>query len=213
MRTRIKICGITTPEDGREVADAGADAVGLVFYSASPRAVDLAQARAIRAVLPPFVTVVGLFVDAAVAFIEQICSGVRLDCLQFHGNESPQDCERYGLPYIKAARVREGFDLVQFAQHYEKAQGVLVDAYVPGIPGGTGQTLDWARLPHGLGKPLILSGGLNAQNVAAAIHQVQPWAVDVSTGVEREPGRKDRMRVRRFLAVVAETQRRDGESG
>lgn len=213
MRTRVKICGLTTPEDAREVVDAGVDAVGLVFYAGSPRAVDLPTAQAIRAVIPPFVTVVGLFVNAAPADVERISQGVALDCLQFHGEETPEDCSRYGLPFIKVARVRDGFDLVQFALKYEKAQGVLVDAYVPGVPGGTGQTFNWAHLPAHFPCPLVLSGGLTAHNVGDAIHQVRPWAVDVSSGVEREPGRKDRMRVRRFLAAVAEAQRRDGESG
>jgi phosphoribosylanthranilate isomerase (EC 5.3.1.24) len=213
MRTRVKVCGLTTVEDAREVAQAGVDALGLVFYAASPRAVTLPVAQAIRAVVPPFVTLVGLFVNHEPEEVERICQGVALDCLQFHGDESPADCDRYGLPFIKAARVQEGFDLVQFALKYEKAQGILVDAYVPGVPGGTGQTFDWGYLPTHSPYPVVVSGGLTAHNVGEAICQVHPWAVDVSSGVEREPGRKDRMRVRRFLAAVAEAQRRDGENG
>ena len=213
MRTRVKVCGLTTPEDALDVAEAGADALGLVFYAPSPRAVDLARAQAIRAVVPPFVTVVGLFVNALPDEVERICRGVALDCLQFHGDETPAECARFGLPFIKAARIRQGFDLVQFASDYDKAQGILVDAYVPGTPGGTGKTFDWAMLPVNLPCPVVLSGGLTLSNVAGAIRQVSPWAVDVSSGVEREPGRKDRMRVRRFLMAVADVQRRDGESG
>ncbi len=211
MRTRVKVCGLTSVEDALEVAAAGVDAVGLVFYPPSSRAVGLEQAQAIRAALPPFVSVVGLFVDAARDVIEQTLAAVSLDCLQFHGEERPLDCVGYGMPYIKAVRVQEGFDLIQFAARHEKAQGILVDAYVPGLPGGTGQTFDWAVLPRRLPCPLVLSGGLTAHNVGEAIRTVHPWAVDVSSGVERAPGRKDHLRVQHFLEAVAKADGFDRE--
>ncbi len=202
MRTRVKICGITRPEDGQAAAVAGADAIGLVFHEASPRAVTPEVAAEIVAVLPPFVTVVGLFVDAAAARIESVLSRVRLDCLQFHGDESPADCERFPVPYIKVARVRPGFDLVQYAVGYRHARAMLVDAYVPGLPGGTGRTFDWDLLPARLPLPLVLSGGLSPANVALAVRGVRPWAVDVSSGVERAPGLKDGLKVRQFIEEV-----------
>ena len=202
MRTRVKICGITRPEDARAAALAGADAIGLVFHDASPRALDAGRAAEIVAALPPFVSVVGLFVDAPAARIESVLSQVRLDCLQFHGNESPADCERFPLPYIKVARVRPGFDLIQYAVGYRHARAMLVDAYVPGQPGGTGRTFDWGLLPESLPLPLILSGGLVPANVASAIRAVHPWAVDVSSGVESAPGLKDAEKVRQFIEEV-----------
>lgn len=211
MRTRVKVCGLTTVEDALEVAAVGVDAVGLVFYPPSVRALGLDRAQAIRAALPPFVSVVGLFVDASRDTIEQTLAAVSLDCLQFHGEESAQDCGGYGVPYIKAARVHEGFDLVQFAACHEKAQGILVDAFVPGIPGGTGQTFDWSVLPRQLPCPLVLSGGLTDHNVGEAVRTVHPWAVDVSSGVERAPGRKDRLRVQNFLEAVAKADGFDRE--
>ncbi|WP_297486512.1 phosphoribosylanthranilate isomerase [Ferrovum sp.] len=211
MRTRVKVCGLTTVEDALEVAAAGVDAVGLVFYPPSVRALGLEQAQAIRAALPPFVSVVGLFVDASRDTIERTLAAVSLDCLQFHGDETALDCVGYGVPYIKAARVHEGFDLVQFAARHETAQGILVDAFVPGLPGGTGQTFDWAVLPRRLPCPLVLSGGLTAHNVGEAVRTVHPWAVDVSSGVERTPGRKDRLRVQHFLEAVAKADGFDRE--
>lgn len=202
MRTRVKICGITRPEDARAAALAGADAIGLVFHDASPRAVGAGRAADIVAALPPFVSVVGLFVDAPAARIESVLSQVRLDCLQFHGNESPAECERFPLPYIKVARIRAGFDLIQYAVGYRHARAILVDAYVPGQPGGTGRTFDWGLLPESLPLPLILSGGLAPENVASAVRAVRPWAVDVSSGVESAPGHKDAGKVLQFIEEV-----------
>ncbi|MDE2341803.1 MAG: phosphoribosylanthranilate isomerase [Betaproteobacteria bacterium] len=199
MRTRIKICGITRPEEARAAALAGADAIGLVFHPASPRALEVEQAAEIVASLPPFVSAVGLFVDAPAARIQSVLSQVRLDCLQFHGNEAPADCERFEVPYIKVARIRAGFDLIQYAVGYRHARAILVDAYVPGQPGGTGRTFDWGLLPESLPLPLILSGGLAPDNVALAVRTVHPWAVDVSSGVESAPGRKDPEKVLQFI--------------
>ncbi len=202
MRTRIKVCGLTTPADAQAVVATGVDAVGLVFYAPSPRAVTVAQAQAICRSLPPFVSVVGLFVNETREMIEGVLESVPLSCLQFHGDESPENCDGYGIPFLKAARVQTGLDLVQFAARYDNAQGVLVDAFVPGVPGGTGQTFDWSLVPTKWACPWVLSGGLTGENVAAAVRQLRPWAVDVSSGVEEAPGRKSLGAVERFVAAV-----------
>ncbi len=202
MRTRIKICGITRVDDALQAAHAGADALGLVFHEPSPRAIALEVAAEIVAAIPAFVTTVGLFVDASPARVEQVLSRVNLDCLQFHGHETSAECERYGMSYIKVARVRQGFDLVQYAVGYQRARALLVDAYVEGIPGGTGKTFDWAQLPDALPLPLVLSGGLTPENVGLAVRSVRPWAVDVSSGVERAPGLKAADKVLQFIEGV-----------
>jgi phosphoribosylanthranilate isomerase len=199
---RSKICGITRIEDALSAAEAGADAIGLVFYAKSPRAVSVQQARAIIAVLPPFVTTVGLFVDADRQELDEILAAVPLDLLQFHGDESPAFCEALQRPYIKALRVKPGDDLVARVAAYGQASGVLLDTYVPGIPGGTGEAFDWSLVPQGLSKPIILAGGLVAENVAAAIRQVRPYAVDVSGGVEARKGIKDAEKIRAFMRAV-----------
>ena len=202
MPTRIKICGITRPKDARQVIEAGADALGMVFHAPSPRAVTPELAAEIVAGLPPFVSVVGLFVNADSRLIESVLSRVSLDYLQFHGDELPADCDRYQIPYIKVARIRPGFDLVQYAVRYRHARALLVDAYVPGLPGGTGRVFDWAQLPDKLSLPLILSGGLTPENVGLAIRTVKPWAVDVSSGVESALGLKDARKVLQFIQGV-----------
>jgi phosphoribosylanthranilate isomerase len=202
MRTRIKICGITRVEDALSAARLGADAIGLVFYPASPRAVDVRQARAIVAALPPFVSVVGLFVDAGRDAVEQVVSRVGVDLLQFHGNETAADCEGFGKPYLKAVRMRDGLDPVEAAQRYPDAAGLLLDSYVPGTPGGTGRTFDWSAIPADLPLPLVLAGGLTVDNVASAVTQVQPFAVDVSGGVEAAKGIKDAKKMAAFIANV-----------
>lgn len=189
MRTRVKICGITRVEDGIAAADAGADAIGLVFWSGSPRHVETDRARAIAAALPAFVSVVGLFVDPEPGLVRAALGALPLDVLQFHGAEAPALCASFGLPYIKAVPVRAEVDLLQYSARYPAARGLLFDAFEPGgMPGGTGITFDWASLPQPLIDPmsrrLILSGGLTAQNVAAAVRRLHPWAVDVSSGVE-----------------------------
>lgn len=199
---RSKICGITRVEDALVAAAQGADALGLVFYAASPRAVDVEQARAILAALPPFVTSVGLFVDASRAEIEAVLEQVPLDLLQFHGDESPSDCEGFARPYIKALRVRAGVSIEEQCERYCGAAGILLDSYVPGVPGGTGESFDWSLIPSGLGKPVILAGGLDAGNVGEAIARVRPYAVDVSGGVERAKGVKDAQKVAAFLREV-----------
>ncbi len=202
MRTRVKICGFTRPDDALEAARLGVDAVGLVFYGRSPRHVDIDRAREIALALPAFVTTVGLFVDAAPAQIEAVLARVPLGLLQFHGDESPADCERYGLPFIKAVRMAEGVDLQREAERFQAACGLLLDAWHPAVPGGTGERFDWDRIPGGLPLPVILAGGLTPDNVAAAIRQVRPWAVDVSSGVESAKGIKDPAKMAAFLREV-----------
>lgn len=205
---RVKICGITRTEDARAAAMNGADAIGLVFYAKSPRHVSVEQAARLVAVLPPFVTVVGLFVDAEAEFVRAVLASVSLDVLQFHGDESPEYCEQFHKPYLKAIRVKAGVDLLQCASNFHTAQGLLLDAHVEGIPGGTGAVFDWKLIPEQLPLPLILSGGLDAENVAAAISQVKPYAVDVSSGVEAAKGIyalkgiKDAAKIARFMNEV-----------
>lgn len=203
MTTRIKICGITRIEDLISVAQAGADAIGLVFYPPSPRNVSIQQAVELLAHLPPFVTVVGLFVNASADTVREVMVRVNLDVLQFHGDESPDYCAQFGKPYLKAIRVKAGVDLPHCAARYASAQGLLLDAYVEGIHGGTGASFDWALIPKDLPLPVILSGGLDPQNVAAAIRQVQPYAVDVSSGVEAAKGVKDAEKVVGFMRAVS----------
>ena len=199
---RSKICGITRIEDALAAAEAGADAIGFVFYAKSPRAVDVRQARAIIAELPPFVTTVGLFVNASRCELNEILEVVPLDLLQFHGDETPQDCEGYHRPWIKALRVRPGDDLEAACQLYAGARGILLDTYVPGVLGGTGEAFDWSLVPARLGKPIILAGGLSADNVGQAIARVKPYAVDVSGGVEQAKGIKDAAKIEAFMRAV-----------
>jgi len=203
--TRIKICGITRAEDAQVAAHSGADAIGLVFYGHSPRHVNIAQAKMLAKALPPFVTVVGLFVDAEVTFVREVLANVPLDLLQFHGDESPEYCAQFNKPYLKAIRVKAGVDLLQCASDFRSAKGLLLDAHVEGVPGGTGTSFDWALIPRKLPLPVILSGGLDAENVAAAIKQVRPFAVDVSSGVEACKGIKDAAKIAMFINEVKKT--------
>ncbi|MDD5300507.1 MAG: phosphoribosylanthranilate isomerase [Gallionella sp.] len=200
--TRIKICGITRVEDVLAAANSGADAIGLVFYERSPRHVGIAQAAQLAAALPPFVSVVGLFVDADAAFVREVLAQVPLDMLQFHGDETPEYCAQFTRPYLKAIRVKAGVDLLQCAARFRSARGLLLDAHVEGVPGGTGTAFDWTLIPRQLPLPVILSGGLDAGNVAAAIKQVRPYAVDVSSGVEASKGIKDAAKVAAFINEV-----------
>lgn len=186
--TRIKICGITRVEDALIAARYGADAIGLVFYQKSPRHVTLQKAVELVASLPPFVSVTGLFVDAEASFVRETLAQVPLDLLQFHGDETPEYCVQFFKPYLKAIRVKAGVNLLQCALHFHTAKGMLLDAHVEGIPGGTGTAFDWSMIPLQLPLPVILSGGLDAENVAAAIKRVSPYAVDVSSGVEATKG-------------------------
>lgn len=208
---RSKICGITRIEDALAAVEAGADAIGLVFYAKSPRAVSIEQAAAILRALPPFVTTVGLFVDMPRDELQHLLQRLPLDLLQFHGDESPADCEGYGRPYIKALRVRPGEDVSAAMAPYEGARGILLDTFVDGVPGGTGASFDWSLVPEDAGKPVILAGGLDAGNVAAAIRQVRPYAVDVSGGVEASKGIKDAGKIRAFMQAV-QGVRCDGDS-
>ncbi|MDB6447026.1 MULTISPECIES: phosphoribosylanthranilate isomerase [Pseudomonas] len=203
---RSKICGITRVEDALAAVEAGADAIGLVFYARSPRAVTVQQARAIIRALPPFVTPVGLFVNASRCELGEILDAVPLALLQFHGDETPEDCEGWNLPYIKALRVKAGDDIAAGCEAFAGASGILLDTYVEGVPGGTGEAFDWSLVPRGLSKPIILAGGLTAENVAEAIRQVRPYAVDVSGGVEQAKGIKDPARIRAFMAAVHSSQ-------
>jgi phosphoribosylanthranilate isomerase len=202
MVTRIKICGITRVEDVLAAARSGADAIGLVFYERSPRHVSITQAAQLAAALPPFVSMVGLFVNAEAAFVREVLASVPLDLLQFHGDESPEYCAQFAKPYLKAIRVKAGVDLLQCASDFRSARGLLLDAHVEGIPGGTGTAFDWALIPKQLLLPLILSGGLDAQNIAAAIKQARPYAVDVSSGVEASKGIKDAAKIAAFINEV-----------
>ncbi|AOX99195.1 phosphoribosylanthranilate isomerase [Jeongeupia sp. USM3] len=202
MIPRIKICGLRDVATAVETARLGADAIGLVFYAPSPRSVSAETAATITAALPAFVTSVGLFVDAEPAFVRNVLAQAPLDLLQFHGDEAPEYCRSFGRPYIKALRVKPDTDLVECARRYHDARGLLVDAYVPGVPGGTGEAFDWKVLPDDLPLPLILSGGLHPGNVAQAVRQVRPWALDVSSGVERSKGEKDLARVAAFVEAV-----------
>ncbi|PRP70284.1 N-(5'-phosphoribosyl)anthranilate isomerase [Chromobacterium amazonense] len=197
---RIKICGITQPEHGAEAARLGADAIGLVFYDKSPRNVSIEQARAVIAALPPFVSVVALFVNPAREWVEQVLSACAVDVLQFHGEESAEFCRSFRRPYLKAVRVKPGVDLRQWAAAYPDARGLLTDAFVEGAHGGTGATFDWALLPDDLPLPLILSGGLDEHNIEEAVRRVKPAAVDVSSGVEAAKGIKDAARMAAFIS-------------
>jgi phosphoribosylanthranilate isomerase len=201
-RTRIKICGITREQDVQAVARSGADALGFVFYEKSPRHVTVQQAVAMAKIIPPFVTLAGLFVNPAENEVRNVLKQVPLDVLQFHGEEPPEFCAQFGRPYLKAIRVKAGVDLVQCAARYSSAQGLLLDAFIEGIQGGTGESFDWALIPHDLPLPVILSGGLHAGNVAAAIEQVRPFAVDVSSGVESAKGIKNAAKVAEFIKEV-----------
>ena len=202
MPTRIKICGITRPEDALRAAELGADAIGLIFFAGSARHVTAARALEVIARLPPFVTTVGLFVDAPRAEVDAVLSAVPLDLLQFHGDETPAYCESFDRPYIKAIAAAPGVDLLQSAGFHARARALLVDAYVPGVAGGTGVQADWAAIPRNLPIPVVLAGGLHAGNVSEAIRTVQPWAVDVASGVESSPGVKDPEKVRDFIAAA-----------
>ncbi|MHB0982781.1 MAG: phosphoribosylanthranilate isomerase [Thiobacillus sp.] len=204
MAVRVKICGITRLQDLHAACDAGADALGFVFYEKSPRHVSIAAAAALLRELPPFVQSVGLFVNAEPAFIEAVLQAVPLDLLQFHGDETPADCARFGRPFIKAERVNRESDLLKCAADFDTARGLLLDAWVPGMPGGTGERFDWSLIPSDLPKPVILSGGLTPDNVAEAVRRVRPWAVDVSSGVEVTKGIKDAYLIAQFIAKAKE---------
>jgi phosphoribosylanthranilate isomerase len=199
VRTRIKICGITNLDDATVAIEAGADAIGLVFYEKSPRYVAINTAAYIINNSSPFINFVGLFVDADESYIKKVLDRVAIDTLQFHGKESEQACAKYNRPYIKAIRMSEDINLSEQCEIYGSASGMLLDTYVKGVPGGTGETFDWDNIPNVLSKPIILAGGLDETNVKNAISQVKPYAVDVSGGVESEKGIKDPDKIKNFI--------------
>lgn len=201
MRTRVKICGITRPEHALAAAQAGADAIGLVFYPPSPRFLSVERAREIAGALPPFVQAVALFVNADAAQVAQVIGRVHPAALQFHGEETPEFCGQFGLPYIKACRVAPGVDLLEYLRPFGGASGWLLDAHVEEY-GGVGASFDWSRVPAQMARPLVLSGGLTRDNVGAAVRRVRPWAVDVSSGVESAKGIKDAAKIAAFIAEV-----------
>lgn len=202
MATAVKICGITRVGDALAAASAGAHAVGLIFYGASPRNISVQDARQIVQALPPFVTPVALFVNPATELVRDVVAQVRPQLLQFHGEEAPEFCTQFGLPYIKAVRVGPGVDLLQYAGRYAHAKGLLLDALVDGSHGGTGAAFDWNLIPAAFPLPLILAGGLSPDNVGEAVRRVRPWAVDVSSGVEAAKGIKDAARIVAFIRGV-----------
>jgi len=201
MRTRVKICGITRRQDAEIAIEMGADAIGLVFYEPSPRAVTISQAQDIIASLPPFVTVVGLFVNAEEQFVQRCLAALEINVLQFHGDETAAYCEQFNRPYFKAIRMQQGVDLNALAEQYPSATALLVDSFQKGVPGGTGKTFDWS-LVESIDKPIILAGGLNTANVRTAIEKVKPYAVDVSGGVEQQKGIKDPEKIYAFMQEV-----------
>lgn len=201
-RTRVKICGITRPDDAIAAARLGVDAIGLVFYAKSPRHVELAQARQICQSLPAFVTSVALFLNPEQAQVQQVIDELNIDLLQFHGTESAEFCASFARPYIKALGVEGEHHLLQLVGEYSQAHGVLLDSHVQGAAGGTGKTFDWSLIPAALREKIILAGGLNADNVARAIAQVRPYGVDLSSGVEASPGIKDIQLMTRLMQQI-----------
>ncbi|CAH9018745.1 phosphoribosylanthranilate isomerase [Candidatus Nitrosacidococcus sp. I8] len=208
MRTRVKFCGITHREDALAAIHHGADAIGLVFYPKSPRFVTISQAIEITQTLPPFISIVGLFVNAQEQEIKDVLHAVPIDTIQFHGDESPAQCNCYNKPYIKAISMKEGISLPQMAETYQEAAALLLDTYQQGTPGGTGQTFNWDKIPLDLTKEIILAGGLTPENVAQGIRQVKPYGVDVSGGIERSKGIKDTVKMAAFMKGVANADSR-----
>lgn len=202
MRTRVKICGITSPGDALAAARLGADAIGLVFYGPSPRNLTIVRAAEIAAATPPFVARVALFVNPAAAVVREVLGACQIELLQFHGEEAPAFCRQFGMPYLKALRIRPGLDLLESLSPYDDAAGWLLDAYRADFYGGTGEAFDWDVIPAGLARPVVLSGGLTAANVGEAIGRVRPWAVDVSSGVEAAKGIKDADKIAAFIEGV-----------
>ena len=207
MRTRVKICGFTQAKDAVAAANLGVDAIGLVFYPPSPRHVSIEQAKEIVAALPAFVTVVALFVDEQESQIREVLSHVSIDCIQFHGDESAVACRVYNKPYMKAIRMKPGLDIMEIAAQYNDATALLLDAYHPGIKGGSGSRFDWDLIPEQCSLPVILAGGLQVDNVKQAIESVKPYALDVSSGVEAEKGVKDVAKMTAFIQQINEGDR------
>ena len=206
MSVRIKVCGITRSEDALSAIELGADALGFVFWPKSSRSVTPDIVCQIESTLPPFINKVGVYVDPTADWVAETSAAGCLSLLQFHGDESPDFCDQFSLPYIKAIRVKDGIDLLQCAIRYRNARGLLLDTYTAGMPGGTGHVFDWALVPQDLPLPVILSGGLNPNNVASAIKQTRPWAVDVSSGVEATKGIKDKIKIAAFMQGVKDSE-------
>ena len=202
QRTKIKICGLTNPEDILAVQQQGVDAIGLVFYPPSPRAVTIAEAEKLAQVISPFTTLVGLFVNPDVAFVEEAIQAAGLQLLQFHGDESAEFCEQFSVPYIKAVRVKPDTNFDVLHEHYKSARGLLLDAYKKGVPGGTGEVFNWDLIPQKYRHGIILAGGLNPDNIVAAVEAIHPYAIDVSGGVESEPGKKSTALVSQLVGLV-----------
>jgi len=207
MRTRVKICGFTQAKDAVVAANLGVDAIGLVFYPPSPRYVSIEQAKEIVEALPAFVTVVALFVDEQESQIREVLSHVSIDCIQFHGDESAAACRAYNKPYMKAIRMKPGLDISEIARQYNDATALLLDAYHPGIKGGSGSQFDWDLIPEDCSLPVVLAGGLQLDNVRQAIQSVKPYALDVSSGVEAEKGVKDVAKMTAFIQQINEGDR------
>lgn len=205
--TRVKICGIGEPAHARVAAEAGADAIGLVFWKPSPRFLSAERAAEIAAALPPYVTTVALFVNEQREEIERVLKVVPIDLLQFQGDEPPDFCASFGRPFVRAVRMEQGVDLIEYARRFSAARALLLDAHVPGVPGGTGRTFDWTAIPRDLPIPIVLSGGLDASNVGTAIRAVRPWGVDVSSGVESSRGVKDPKKIVEFIRKVRDEDR------
>lgn len=205
MSIRVKVCGITRCKDARAAVQLGADAIGFVFWPQSTRYIDPDSARQIAANIPAFICTVGVYVDPDIAWVEKTIQIVKLGLLQFHGNETPEFCNQFSVPYVKAIRVKQDTDLLQYAKRYDTAKGLLLDTYAADIPGGTGHAFDWQLIPSYLPVPLILAGGLNPMNIAMAIKQIQPWGVDVSSGVETAIGIKDEKKIFAFMQGVKQS--------
>ena len=202
MSTAVKICGITRLEDALAAARVGAHAIGLVFYATSPRYIAPVKAGEIIRALPPSITTVGLFVNATADEVRAVLAEAPVELLQFHGEETPEFCRQFGRPYVKAVRMGPGVDLIQYGRNYHDAKALLLDAFVEGLQGGSGITFDWSLIPRDLALPIILSGGLNAENVTEAVRRVRPLAVDVSSGVESAKGVKDASKITAFIKGV-----------
>lgn len=205
-RTRIKICGVTRLEDALLACELGADAIGLVMTPSSPRCVPRDRARAIRHALPSFVSAVVLTHDLPAGHVAEIVDSVRPDLIQFHGSEDAAFCESFGVRYIKAIGMAGDLDVHEVAAGHPRARGFVLDGHSPGAQGGQGRTFDWSRIPRDLDRPIILAGGLNADNVVRAIREVRPWAVDLASGVESAPGIKDERKLRAFFAAVRQVE-------
>jgi phosphoribosylanthranilate isomerase len=205
MSVRVKVCGITRCEDAKAAVQLGVDAIGFVFWPKSARYIDPGTAGQIVAQIPPFICAVGVYVDPDLGWVEKTIKAAKLNLLQFHGDESPEFCDQFSQPYIKAIRVKQDTDLLQYAERYKTAKGLLLDTYAADMPGGTGHAFDWRLIPQYLPLPLILSGGLDSSNVSMAIKQTRPWAVDVSSGVEAAKGIKDEKKIFAFMQGVKQS--------